>query len=179
MPRIFIFFCTLVLIIASISCGSKANVSSPLTDTPTEAYKRLFAAVKAKDINMIKAQVSKRTIELGNEAAKRYGKPESSMFENGFTATTYEISLPEIRDERIKDNVGAIEVWNAKDNHWEDLPFIIEDGRWKLALGELFAGTLKFPSPSREVNNKGMASSPTTGSLPNSISNSSSQVSTR
>jgi hypothetical protein len=50
-----------------------------------------------------------------------------------------------MRDERIKDEFGAIEVWNEKDKRWEDLPFIKEDGVWKFAIGDMFKGSYQKP----------------------------------
>ena len=41
--------------------------------------------------------------------------------------------------------MGALEVHNDKENSWEDLPFVREDGQWKLAIGEMFANTWKSP----------------------------------
>ncbi len=67
------------------------------------------------------------------------------------TATTMTDSLPNIRDERIADDMGAIEVWNTKDSRWEDLPFILEDGGWKLAVGDQWAGTFKSPGKGRDL----------------------------
>ena len=76
------------------------------------------------------------------------------MYENGFTSTTFSATLPTIRDERIKDNMGAIEVWNAEKSIWEDLPFVNEDGAWKLAIGEMFAGAFKSPGKGRDEREK-------------------------
>jgi len=66
------------------------------------------------------------------------------------TATTYAENLPTTRDERIKDNMAALEVWNAKDSRWEDLPFMIEDGKWKLAYGEAWGRTWHSPGKGRD-----------------------------
>ena len=71
--------------------------------------------------------------------------PVEKVFENGFTGTTFAPTLPDIRDERVNCNMGAVEVWNAKEQKWEDLPFVIEDGQWKLGIGELFKGSFKSP----------------------------------
>ena len=71
------------------------------------------------------------------------------FFENGFTATTFADSLPEIRDERVNGDMGSVEVWNSKDSRWEDLPFVKEEGGWKLAVGDLFAGTFNSPGKGR------------------------------
>jgi hypothetical protein len=83
--------------------------------------------------------------------ASRQNSPVEKVFENGFTATTFADTLPEIRDERISGEYGAVEVWNAKDKRWEDLGFIHEDGTWKLAIGEMFGGTFKSPGPGRAI----------------------------
>jgi hypothetical protein len=114
-------------------------------DTPTEAYKGLFAAVKSKDTEAIKKWMSKSTLGFAESVSKQQNNPIEKVFENGFTGTTFAASLPEIRDERVKDNMGAIEVWNSKTQKWEDLPFIKEEDGWKLAIGDLFAGTYAKP----------------------------------
>ena len=41
--------------------------------------------------------------------------------------------------------MGAVEVWNSRDSKWEDLPFVKEDGMWKLAVGDVFAGSYQSP----------------------------------
>jgi hypothetical protein len=116
-------------------------------DSPTEAYKGLFAAVKSKDTEAIKKWMSKSTLGFAESVSKQQNNPIEKVFENGFTGTTFAASLPEIRDERVKDNMGAIEVWNSKAQKWEDLPFIKEEDGWKLAVGDLFAGTYLKPEP--------------------------------
>ncbi len=67
------------------------------------------------------------------------------FLENGITGTTFSPTLPEIRDERIKDNFGALEVYNSQESRWEDLPFVYEEGSWKLAVGDIFQNTYKSP----------------------------------
>jgi len=113
--------------------------------TPTEAYKMLFTAVKSKDTEKIKQMVSKETHGLAEFMAARHNQPIAKSFENGFTATTFAAELPEIRDERVKDEFGAVEVYNQQDKRWEDLPFIKEGSGWKLAIGDVFKGTHKSP----------------------------------
>lgn len=146
MTRILLLISVLALIGAVFACTSpKTGANS----SPTEAYKALFAAVKAKDIEGIKRNITKKTIDLGKMSMDRFKKSEKEAYENGFTATTFSESLPSIRDERIKDNMGAIEVWNSKESTWDDLPFILEDGSWKLAMGDAFAGSFQSPGKGR------------------------------
>jgi hypothetical protein len=130
------------------SCGN--TTSSPVADTPTEAYKRLYNAVKSKNTDEIKKSVSSTTLQFAEMAAQRQGKTLETVLENGFTATTFSQTMPEIRDERVKGNFGAVEVWNSKDSVWEDLPFVFEDGAFKLAVGDLFKGTFQSPGKGRD-----------------------------
>jgi len=146
MKRILLLITVLCLVAVGLACGPGALGN----DTPTAAYKRLYAAVKAKDTEEIKKNLTKKSIDFGAMAAAQSKKPVEQVYENGFTATTFSESLPTMRDERIKDNMGAVEVWNSKESKWEDLPFVLEDGVWKLAIGELFANTYKSPGRGRD-----------------------------
>lgn len=150
MHRVLFSFLALVALAGFFACGAEKASN----DTPTDAYKRLFAAVKSKDIEAIKKEFTRKTIEFGATSAQRYGTQPEKMYENGFSATTFAASLPEIRDERVKDKMGAVEVWNSQESKWEDLPFMLEDGRWKLAMGEQFAGIYKLPSKGRDLREK-------------------------
>lgn len=155
MQRIILLVAALAVLAVTFSCGGSGSGS--LTgggESPTEAYKRLFKAVKSKDVEAIKAELSVKSIEFAKMAAGRNNTPIEKVFENGFTATTMNATLPEIRDQRIAENMGAVEVYNAKDSRWEDLPFVLEDGKWKLAVGDLFAGSFKSPGKGRDAIEK-------------------------
>lgn len=148
MRHIFMLAAIGVFSVFFVSCGGQAKTGrtcSAGSDTPTAAYKRLFEAVKSKNTESIKSQMTKGSIELASMVSAQNKTPLEKVFENGFTETTFAPSLPDIRDERVNCNMGAIEVWNAKEQKWEDTPFMIEDGSWKLAVGELFGGSFKSP----------------------------------
>jgi hypothetical protein len=161
MGRILLIATSVLLAVFACACGGGPNANSNSNaetvvscdaggDTPTAAYKRLFDAVKSKQTESIKAQVSQGTIQLASMISGQNKTPIDKVFENGFFSSTMSPTLPEIRDERVSCNMGAIEVWNASQQKWEDTPFIIENRSWKLAAGELFRGTYKSPA-------KGMA----------------------
>lgn len=137
-------------LVLTASCGGTTDIATGGSASPTEAYKALYAAVKSKDTEAIKARMTKKTQEFAQMVAQRNNNPIEKVYENGFTATTFAESLPEIRDERVSGNMGAVEVWNARDSRWEDLAFINEDGGWKLAVGEQFAGSFKSPGKGRD-----------------------------
>ncbi len=110
-----------------------------------EGYITLFEAVKAKDTDRIKSAMSIESREFAEGLAKRQNAPIERIYQNGFTGSTFALKLPEIRDPKIQGNFGALEVFNSKEKRWEDLPFVYEDGSWRLAIGELFGGNFKDP----------------------------------
>jgi len=140
-----------VLLAFTLTCEKTGIGGGGSGSSPTEAYKQLFAAVKSKDTERIKSVMSKKTHDFAEMVANRQNQPVEKVYENGFTATTFADSLPEIRDERIEGDYGAVEVWNAKDKRWEDLGFVKEEGVWKFAMGDMFGGTFKSPGKGRAI----------------------------
>ncbi|MBK9155258.1 MAG: hypothetical protein IPM25_13745 [Chloracidobacterium sp.] len=155
---ILLFFGTTSLVFSG--CGGTEPVSNTpaervcaaISDTPGEAYKRLFAAVKEKDTEKIRGTMSKLSQEFAQSLSERQNKKIEEVYANGFTASTFSPTLPEVRDERVAGCWAGVEVWNAKDQRWEDLPYINEDGEWKLAVGEMFRGT--YTSPGKPMAEK-------------------------
>jgi len=122
--------------------------------TPTEAFKMLFAAVKSQDSTKIKSMLSKGSMGLAEMAAGQQKKTIEEVVKNGFTETTFVDNYPQTRDERIKGDFGAVEVWNETRKQWDDIPFIKEDGSWKAAFGDAFSGKWKSPGKSQGVIEK-------------------------
>ncbi|MGD9561556.1 MAG: hypothetical protein AB7F88_04705 [Pyrinomonadaceae bacterium] len=149
----------ILLGLTAIACGSSPNantnstsnankaarVCDPTSDSPIEAYKRLYAAVKEKNTDKIKAEMSGISQEFAESLAGRQNKEIAEVYANGFTATTFAPNLPQIRDPRTTNCWAAVEVWNSTDSRWEDLPFVNEGGSWKLAIGEMFSGEYQSP----------------------------------
>lgn len=124
-------------------------------NTPTEAYKNLYNAVKSKNMENIKANLSKATVEFALGVAEMQKKTPEEMFKNGLLQSTMADTFPPIRNERVKGNMGALEA-RMPDGNWEDVPFILEDERWKMAWGDVFKGTYQKPAPAQaetEANN--------------------------
>lgn len=158
----------------AIACGGQNAVGGG--SSPTEAYKNLFAAVKSKDTEAIKRQMTKNTLEMGVMQSQKNKKPLEEVYANGFSATTFAETLPNIRDERVNGDMGSVEVWNSRDSLWEDVPFIKENGSWKLAYGDILAHTFVSPGPGRDFIEKQAANAVSNNvvTLPNANSRSAS-----
>lgn len=156
--------------------NQKTVIEGPINaQTPTEAYKSLYAAVKARDNQRIQKLMSRNTMAFAGFAIEQNKQSLEKFFENGLTATTFADNLPEIRDERVNGNFAAVEVFSQKDNRWEDLPFVLEDGMWKLAVGDSFKGEYKSPGKGQaqiemEANNPAMIDTTASGASGNSNS---------
>jgi len=133
----------------SNSSATTATIAGEGGKTPTDAYIKLYTAVKSKQPDAIKAVLSEKTVGFAQSVSERQNQSLAKVLENGFTATTFSETMPEMRDERIKGDSASVEVYNSKDSRWEDLPFVKQNGSWKLAIGDLFAGTFESPGKGR------------------------------
>ena len=147
-------------------CGGNPVSSQSGNDSPTAAYKRLYAAVKSKDTNAIKDEMSKHTVSFVQSISGQRKQSVEKVYENGLTATTFSETLPLLRDERINNDMGALEVYNSKEQKWEDLPFVLEDGKWKLAIGDQFQGSYKSPGIGRDRKEKEAANALSNNQVP-------------
>ncbi len=120
-------------------------------NTPSDAYRMLFAAVKSQDPTKIKSMLSKGSLGLAEMAAGQQKKTIEEVVRNGFSETTFADTMPQLRDERIKGGYAAVEVWNTTRKQWDDIPFVLEDGSWKAAFGDAFGGKWKSPGKGQAV----------------------------
>jgi hypothetical protein len=170
--RLVLLFGTLALAAFLISAcnGSSANSSGTSVagggSSPTEAYKNLYAAVKSKNVDSIKKQMSKGTLQFAEMVAGQQNKKIEQVLENGFLASTKAPALPPIRDERTNGNMGAVEVWDSQNSRWEDAPFILEDGVWKLAVGNAFQGAWESPGKGQSAREREAANTVSNNMIP-------------
>ena len=157
--------CLLLLGLYVVSCETEKSAEGK-AKTPTEAFEQLFAAVRSKDTERIKKVMSKATLNFAEGVAAQRKVPLSKILENGLYRSTMTEKLPAMRDERIKDKWGAVEVFSKKDNRWEDVRFVLEDGGWKIAVGELFGGSYKSPGKSRTIRERENANAAGKGLVP-------------
>ncbi|MDQ3132163.1 MAG: hypothetical protein M3Q99_15560 [Acidobacteriota bacterium] len=111
------------------------------TMSPTETMKALNEASKTKDIETTKKLVSKGTLALLEKSAKEQNTTIDELLKKDEGAPFQE--LPETRNEKITGDTATIEVKDTATNGWEILPFVKEDGIWKIALDKFMDGIMK------------------------------------
>lgn len=98
--------------------------------TPKETFMTYIKALKAKDYTSMKVLLSDATIKMHEKEAKAQGvtvddivKRETLISENQ-TAVEY-------KNEKIDGDKATLQVKNAYGS-WETVPFVREDGVWKI-----------------------------------------------
>jgi hypothetical protein len=163
---------------ASVAKTPKEKVDVGNAQSPMEAYKMLFKAVKAEDSESIKKMMSAASLKFAEGAAAQRKQSVDEILKNGFYASTITEALPDMRDERIKDEFGAVEVWVTKEQKWEDTSYVKETDGWKIAVGDVFGGTFKSPGQSQSVKEQLAANTSGKGLVPYSNSNINTSAST-
>jgi hypothetical protein len=51
--------------------------------------------------------------------------------------------IPETRNEKITGDTATLEVKNEKTSKWDTLPFVKENGEWKIALDKFLEDMIK------------------------------------
>ena len=109
---------------AILACGS------PRPATPVETFKTYTKAAKSKDYATMKLLLSNATMKMHDEEAKAQGVPVDDIIKRetllGETQRTVEY-----RDEKI-DGEHATLLFKNQAGSWETLPFVREDGVWKI-----------------------------------------------
>lgn len=115
----------LAAVLAVFSCSSEQRPSTPL-----ETFKTYTKAIKKKDTTAMKLLLSDGTIKMHEQQAKAQGvtvddivKRETLFSENQTTV--------EYRNEKIDGDKATLEV-KTNYGQWETVPFLKEDGVWKI-----------------------------------------------
>ncbi len=163
---------------ASAVKAPKEKVQVGGAQSPMDAYKMLFKAVKAEDSESIKKMMSAASLKFAEGAAAQRKQSVDEILKNGFYASTITDTLPDMRDERVKDEFGAVEVWVTKEQKWEDTSYVKEPDGWKIAVGDVFGGTFKSPGQPQTVKEQLAANTSGKNLIPYANSNINTSAST-
>ncbi len=119
----------MALALVAAACGGGSS--------PTATAKAFYEAVKAKDAAGIKATMSKGSLDMMEKFAKAQNKSlDDALKEPSGSAPPASF---ESKDEVITGDTATLQVKDEKGN-WESIPFVKEDGKWKIALDKAMGG---------------------------------------
>lgn len=128
-----------IALLALIFAGCQATSDQPLS--PTETMKASNDAAIKKNVDAIKKLVSRGTLERLEQSAKAENTTVDELLKDFLDAPSVE--LPEIRNEKITGDAATIEIKNNATNEWETMPFVRENGVWKIAYDVFLDDLLK------------------------------------
>jgi|CXWL01.1.fsa_nt_gi hypothetical protein len=119
---------SIILIFSITAVGLSCGASRPAT--PLETFKTYVKAIKAKDTTTMKLLLSKGTIKMHEQEAKSQGVTVDEIVkrETLFSETQKTV---EFKDEKIDGDKATLQVKNSYGS-WETVPFVREDGDWKI-----------------------------------------------
>ena len=130
--------CALVLLGVAAAACNRAGAS------PTATFKAYYEATQKKDAEGMKKTLSKGTLEMLEGFAKMQNKSLDEALKSGLASNNAQSEkMPETRNEKIEGDKATLEVQDAKSGKWESLPFVKEDGAWKIAFDQLFRDAMK------------------------------------
>ncbi|HEX8493837.1 MAG TPA: hypothetical protein VF658_13415 [Pyrinomonadaceae bacterium] len=110
-----------------------ASSSSSTASSPIAAYKAFQEANRKKDYAAVKSRMSKASLEILTEQAKKQNKTLDEFIKDQVDKGT---SDEEVLNEKIDGDNATVEL---KDNDSSaTLPMVKEDGEWKIAYDRLF-----------------------------------------
>lgn len=126
----------IILTLALIALSSAACKKSA-GESPGATFEAFYESLKNKNVEAYKKTVSKKTLEILERRAKDLGRSLDEYIKLDMEKPTR--TLPdklETRNEKIEGDKATLEVKNTEGG-WNTVPFVKEDGQWKLSLEEL------------------------------------------
>lgn len=124
LTRFFPQFILPALFLASLACGP----SRPAT--PLETFKTYIKAIKQKDTAAMKVLLSAATMKMHAQQARAQSTTVDEIVARETLISEGQKTV-EFRDEKIEGDKATLEVKNSYGT-WETVPFVREEGDWKI-----------------------------------------------
>ncbi len=103
--------------------------------TPTETMKTFLEALKKKDVKGVRLSISKSSLEQYEKIAEEQNKTlEEIMMSSEDNSMKENL---EMRNEKIDGDSATLEVKDDDTGKWETIPFVKEEGSWKIAFDKM------------------------------------------
>src|SRR5215218_5881461 len=109
----------------AISCSRDTKPA-----TPYETFATYTKAINKKDTTTMKLLLSSESIKMHEQEAKARNVTVDEIVKRETLFREGQRKL-EFRNEKIEGNNATLEVKTA-DDRWETVPFVLEDGEWKI-----------------------------------------------
>jgi hypothetical protein len=139
------------MIVALMTIAGFGNAGCGLfsKSSPTATFTAFYDASKKKDAVGVKKYLSKKSLEIFDAEAKKENKSLDEYLKEAVADPSLSEKMPELRNEKITGDTATVEMKRDKSDQWDTVPFIKEDGEWKLAFDRLVETPSPTPAPTK------------------------------
>lgn len=112
-----------------------ASSDTAAMDSPSATLVTFIEAIKKKDGETIKKCLSKNALTALEATAKEGNMTVDQMIIEGDDMSNEK--TPAVRNEKITGDTATLEVEDEKEKKWDTVPFVKEDGNWKIAFDKM------------------------------------------
>jgi hypothetical protein len=155
MKKYFAVIC-LIGTLSAACAGVKSPPPAPSPPSPAlaETLKEYVEAARTRDVAKLRQTASKKTIQMMEEMLVEEGSSLEEAIQKNEPSIPPIFENPEILGEKIQGDKATLEVKNRFTGASIAVPFVKEEGRWKLAVGEQMDEMIdKFDRTNQELEN--------------------------
>ena len=119
-----------LILITVLTCLLACSSADTKPATPIETFKTYTKAVKNKDVATMKVLLSGATMKMNETEAQARGVSVDEVVQNETLFAEHQKTV-RLRNEKIEGDIATLEVENTF-GRWETVPFVREDGQWKI-----------------------------------------------
>jgi len=147
-------FHVVILLTAILLAGCNSKPAS-VAESPGDVLQQYVAASQKQDVATMKFLLSKGSLDLIERSAKAQNTTADELLRR--EASVKIQTAPETRNEKIEGETATVEIKNERNGEFDmKMPFVKENGAWKLARDKFVDEELKR---SREEFEKKLANS--------------------
>lgn len=120
-----------IIFVAFLAVWLAACAGETKSSAPLDTLKIYTQAIKRKDAATMKKMLSKGSLQMARDEAEQQNSPLDEVLQRETLFSAGQTTL-EFRNEKIEGEQAIIEVKNSFGT-WDVVPFVREDGRWKIA----------------------------------------------
>ncbi len=109
--------------------------------SPTATFRTFYDAAKNGNTDGIKRSMSAKTLDMMQKGAAKENKSIDEAFKEMIKDAP--AAIPETRNEKIDGEKATLEVKDDKMDKWDTVPFVRENGEWKIAILDEMAGAME------------------------------------
>jgi hypothetical protein len=140
--------CLSLALVWAMACNSGAGSS------PTATMKAFFEATRKKDAEGFKKTLSKGSLDTIEVFAKAQNKTLDELLKSGIKTLDagQSSATPLMRNEKIDGETATLEVQDGENGDWKSVPFVRENGEWKIAFDKALREAQEKRAASHAVN---------------------------